>query len=169
MICKFSLKEGAPEVQVYKFSGNPLKYQYFSTIFKAVVERKSKDKFARLTYQKKFTYGESKNLTKLSIDLIPDIGYDTAIMVPSKRYGNSHSLLATYRKEITSPALVRPRHVMGFRTFCNFDLKRETFSKSTNWNSLEMPETLCVSVSKLPGNWSKEKMEQKSTGNKERL
>ena len=151
MICKLFQQQEAPEVEVDKFSGNPLEYQYFSTMFKEVVERKIKDPVGRLTRLIKFTDGEAKDLIKHCIHLTPDIGYDTAIMLLNKRYGNPHLLLASYRKEIKSLAPVKPGNAIGFRKFHNFVLKCETFSKITNWNSLETPETLCVLVSKLPG------------------
>ena len=38
MICKLFQQQGATEVEVDKFSGNPFEYQYFSTMFKEVVD-----------------------------------------------------------------------------------------------------------------------------------
>ena len=64
-----------------RFSGNLLEYQYFSTVFKEVVERKIKDPVGRLTRLIKFTDGEAKDLIKHYIHLTPDIGYHTAIML----------------------------------------------------------------------------------------
>ena len=64
MICKLFQQQGAPEVEVDKFSGNPLEYQYFSTMFKEVVERKIKDPVGRLKCLIKFTDGEAKDLIK---------------------------------------------------------------------------------------------------------
>ena len=168
MICKLFQQQGAPEVEVDKFSGNPLEYQYFSTMFKEVVERKIKDPVGRLTRLIKFTDGEAKDLIKHCIHLTPDIGYDTAIMVLNKRYGNPYLLLASYREEIKPLAPVKPGDAMGFRKFYNFILKCKTSSKITNWNSLETPETLCVLMSKLPGGF-KRSMEQNGTGYKKEL
>ena len=150
MICKLFQQQGAPEVEVDKFSGNPLEYQYFSTMFKEVVERKIKDPVGRLTRLIKFTDGEAKDLIKHYLHSTPDIGYNTAIMLLNKRYGNPHLLLLSYRKETKSLSPVKPGNAMGFRKFHNFVLQCET-SKITNWNSLETPETLCVLASKLPG------------------
>ena len=151
MICKLSQQQGAPEVELDKFSGNPLEYQYFSTMFKEVVERKIRDPVGRLAQLIKFTDGEAKNLIKHCIHLTPNTGYDTAIMLLNKRYSNPHLLLASNRKEIKSLAPVKPGDAMGFRKLHHFLLKCETFSKITNWNSLETPETLRILVSKLPG------------------
>ena len=83
-----------------KFKGNPLQYQYFSAMYKEVVERKIKDPVERLTNLIKFTDGEANDLIKHCIHVTPDIGYDTAITLLNKRYGNPHSLLASYRKEV---------------------------------------------------------------------
>ena len=151
MICKLSQQQGAPEVELDKFSGNPLEYQYFSTMFREVVERKIRDPVGRLAQLIKFTDGEAKDLIKHCIHLAPNTGYDTAIILLKKRYSNPHLLLASNRKEIKPLAPVKPGDAMGFRKLHNFLLKSETFSKITNWNSLETPETLCILASKLPG------------------
>ena len=62
-------------------------------------------------------------------------------------------MLASYRKEIKAVPSVKPSDASGFRKVYSFVLKRETFSKSTAWNALETPETLCILVSKLPGSF----------------
>ena len=69
MIWELFLQQGAPEAEVDKFSGNPLKYLYFSTMFKEVVERKLKDPVGWLAHLIKFTDGEAKNLIKHCIHL----------------------------------------------------------------------------------------------------
>ena len=96
MICKLFQQQGAPEVEVDKFSGNPLEYQYFSIMFKEVVERKIKDPVGRLTRLIKFTDGEAKDLIKHCIHSTLDNGYDTAITLLNERYGNPHLLLPSY-------------------------------------------------------------------------
>lgn len=50
MIYKLFLCQVATEVEVDKFSGNLLKYQYFSGMLKEVVERNIKDHVERLTH-----------------------------------------------------------------------------------------------------------------------
>ena len=100
-----------------KFIGNPLEYQYFFTKLKEVVERKIKDKVERFTRPVKLTDGEAKDLLKHCIHLTPGIDNDNAIMLPSKRYGDPHLLLASYRKEIKSLALAKPGDVNGFQKF----------------------------------------------------
>ena len=50
MIYKLFLCQVATEVEVDKFSGNLLKYQYFSGMLKEVVESNIKDPVERLTH-----------------------------------------------------------------------------------------------------------------------
>ena len=88
MICKLFQQQGAPEAELDKFSGNPLTYQYFSTMFKEVAERKIKAPVGRLTCLIKFTDGKAKDLIKHCIHLTPDTGYSTAVMLLNKKYGN---------------------------------------------------------------------------------
>ena len=58
-----------------------------------------------------------------------EIGYDTAIMLLNKRYGNPHSLLASYRKEIKLLAPIETVDAISPRKFYNFVLKFKTFTK----------------------------------------
>ena len=150
MICKLLQHQGAPEVELDKFSGNPMEYQYFVTMFKSD-NVKISDQMGRLTRLIKFTDGEAKELIRHCIHLPPEAGYETAVKPLNNRYGNPHYLLASYRKEIRALPPVKPGDASGFRNFYNFVLKCETFSKCTCWNALETPETLCILVSKFPG------------------
>ena len=120
MICKFYQQKGSPEFEVDKFSSNHLKYQYFSTLFKEVIERKIKDYVGRLTRLVKFADGKVKALIKHCTHLIPDIGYDTTITLLNKRYGNSHSLLSFYRKNIKLLAPVKPVYAIHYEKYRNF-------------------------------------------------
>ena len=142
MIWKLLQYQGAPEVEIEKFNGNPLEYQYFVSMFNQVVEKKVSDQTGKLTRLLKFTGAEAKELIKRCTHLPPETGYETAVRLLSNRYGNPHYLLASYRKEIKALPSVRPGDASGFGKFYSFVLKCEAFSKSTAWNVLETPETL---------------------------
>ena len=101
-------------------------------MFEEVVARKIKDPVGSLTRLIKFTDGEAKDLIKHCIHLTPDIGYDAAITLLNKRYGNPHLLLASYRNEIKSLAPVKPGDAMVFRKLHNCVLNCENLSKGTN-------------------------------------
>lgn len=75
-------------------------------MFEELVERKIKYLVGRPTPQIKFIDGETKDLVKHYMHLIPDTGHDIAITLLNKRYGNRHSLSASYRMEIKSLVLV---------------------------------------------------------------
>ena len=120
-------------------------------MFNQVVDIKVSDQTGRLTRLLKFAGGEVKELIKHCIHLPPETGYETAVRLLNNRYGNPHYLLASYRKGIKAFPSVKYGDASGFRKFYSFVLKCEAFSRSTAWNALKTPETLCILVSKLPG------------------
>ena len=67
MICKVLQQQAAPHVDIEKFDGNLINYQYFMSIFKDVVEDRIEDPTGRLIRLIKHTDGESKELIKLYI------------------------------------------------------------------------------------------------------
>ena len=138
--------QGAPEVEIDKFNGNPLEYQFFVSMFNQLVEERVSDQTGRLTRLLKFTDGEAKELIKHCIHFPPETGYETAMRLLNNRCGNPHYLLASYRKEIKALPSVKPGDGSRFRKFYSFVLKCDTFSKSTAWNALKTPETLCILV-----------------------
>ena len=139
-----------------------MEYQYFVSMFNQVLEKKVSDQTGRLTRLSKVTGGEANELIKHCIHHPPETGYETAVRLLNNRYGNTHHLLASYRKEIKAFPSVKRCVTSSFRKFYNFVLKYEAFSKSTAWNALESPETLCIFGLKL--HVALEKMEQKGTG-----
>ena len=134
--------QGASEIEIDKFSDNPLEYQDFMPMFNEVVEKQVSYQMVRLTG------GEAKELIKHCIHLPPETGYETEVRLLSNSYGNPHYLLASHRKEIKALPSVKPGDTSSFRKYYSFVLKCETFSKSTAWNAFETPEVLCIPVSK---------------------
>ena len=61
MLCKL---QAAPHVDIEKFDGNHINYQYFMSIFKEVVEDRIEDPTSRLIRVIKYTYGEARELIK---------------------------------------------------------------------------------------------------------
>ena len=64
MLCKLMQQQGAPEVDIDTFSGDPLKYHYFMKVYKEVVERRIQDPRGKLTRLIKYTTGKAKDLIK---------------------------------------------------------------------------------------------------------
>ena len=130
MICNLPQHQGAPEVEIDKFNGNPLEYQYFVSMFNQV-ERKVSDQMRRLTTLLTFTGGEVKELIKYCIHLPPETGHETTVRLLNNRYENPHYLLASYKKEIKALPSVNPGDASLCRKFYSFVLRYKTFSKST--------------------------------------
>ena len=89
-ICKLLQCHGDPEVEIDKFSSNPLEYQYLVSMFNQAVEKKVSDQMGRLIRLLKFTADEAKELIKHCIHFPPETGYETAARLLNNRYGNPH-------------------------------------------------------------------------------
>ena len=76
MLCKHIQQQGAPEVEIDTFSGDPLEYHYFMELFKEIVEKKIEDPRGRLTILIKYSDEEVKVLTKHCIQQPPSEEYE---------------------------------------------------------------------------------------------
>ena len=95
--------------------------------------------------------GEPKELIKHCIQLPHDRGYQTAVTLLEKTYGNPHKILSSYRREVNDWPQIKFGDAKAFRKFYNFLLKCESISGSQNWNAMDTPEMLCMLIAKLPG------------------
>lgn len=142
--------QSAPEVDIEPFNGDPLNFNYFMAMFKEVVESKVDDPRGRLTRLIKFTIGEPSELIRHCIQHPPEVGYENAIELLTKRYGNPHIIL-TNRKEIRDWPQLKFNDAKGFRDFFSFLIKCQSIVIGRDWNVLDTPDTICALVSKLPG------------------
>ena len=88
MLCQLFKQQGAPEVDIDVYSGDPLEYHYFMEIFKKVVEKRIEDSRGRLTRLIKYTTGEAKDLIKYYIQQPLSEGYKNALKLLRIRYGD---------------------------------------------------------------------------------
>ena len=128
-----------------------MNYHYFVALFSEVVETKIDDPRGRLTRLIKYTVGEPKELTKHCIQLPHNRGYQTAVTLLEKTYGNPHKILPSYQKEVKEWPQIKFGDAKAFRKFYNFLLKCESISDSQQWNAMGTPEVLCMLIAKLPG------------------
>ena len=126
MLCKLIQQQGAPEVDLDNFSGDPLEYHYFMEVFKEVVEKKIENPRGRLTRLIKYTAGEAKDLIKHCIQQPSAEGYDNAMELLESRYGDPLKILASYQREIKKWPSIRAGDATAFRQFHNFILKCES-------------------------------------------
>ena len=148
MLYQLLKAQSAPEVDVEAFDGNPLNFTFFMMMFKEVVETKIDDQKGRLTRLLKYTTGEARETIKHCIQY-KENGYDKAVKLLHKRYGDPHLILATYRKQIRDWPTIKFSDGKSFREFLNFIVKCESFI-CDDWNILDSPETICMLISKLP-------------------
>ena len=100
MLSKLVREQSAPQVNMEPFEGNPIDFTYFMSMFQESVEKKIDDPRRRLTRFIKYTRGEPRESVKHFINDRVDCGYKNAIALLQKQYGNRHTLLSSYRKEI---------------------------------------------------------------------
>ena len=96
MLCKLIQQQGAPEVDIDTFSGDPLEYHYFMEVFKEVVEKRIEDPRGRLTRLIKYITGEAKELIKYCIQQHLAEGYENATALLENRYGDPFKILPSY-------------------------------------------------------------------------
>ena len=108
MMSKLLRQKAAPEVDIDVFTGDPTKYHYFFAVFEEVVDKKIGDARGRLTRLIKYTDGEPKEMIKPCIQQPANIGYKNARSLLKQKYGNPHSIIAGYRKEIKAWPQLKP-------------------------------------------------------------
>ena len=122
MICNLLHHQSAPNVEIETFTGNPLDYHYFMSVFKEAVEYKIDDPHGRLVRLLKYTEGEARETIKHCIQQPVDIGYDRAKLL-LEQY---HRILAAYKKEIKSWPLLKPGDSSSYWKFYNLLIKCES-------------------------------------------
>ena len=98
-----------------------------------------------------YTSGEAKDLVKNFIYLPSEEGYREAMRILHNRYGDTHKVLVTYRKEIKAWPAVKAGDAAGFRRFFNFLVKCKSLLSENKMNTLiNNPNVICMLLSKLP-------------------
>ena len=120
-------------------------------LFREVVENKIDDSRGRLTRLIKYTKGEAHDLIKNCIQQPVGTGYQTAKYLLNQRYGNPHTVLAAYRKEIKLWPQIKFGDAKAFQKFHSFLIKCQSVADFSRWNALDTPDVLCLLVSKFPG------------------
>ena len=80
-----------------------------------------------------------------------NIRYKNARSLLEQKYGNPHSIIAAYIKEIKTWPQLKPVDGAAFHKLYNFLIKCENATYGQTWNSLDAPEMMCLVLSKLPG------------------
>ena len=70
-------------------------------------------------------------------------------------YGNSHRILASYKKEVKDWTQIKFWDSRGFRKSHSFLLKCRSVVANQRWDTLNSTDVYCVMASKLPGGLTK--------------
>ena len=132
MLCQLVKQQSAPTVVIEEFDGNPLQYSYFRSMFREVVEKKIADPQGRLMRLIKLTRGEVRKLVKPFIHDNPKYGYENAMKVLERNYGDPFKLLACYRNEIKQMTKIKPGAASAFWRLFNFLIKCQSLQYSYN-------------------------------------
>ena len=144
MMSKLLRQQAAPDVDIDIFSGDPVDYLYFIAVFEEVVEKKIDDPRVRLARLIRYTESEPKEMIKHCIQQPVSVGYKNARSLLEEKYGNPHYIVAAYRKEIKSWPQLKPADGAAYRRFYNFLLKCESATYGQNWNTIDIPEMMCL-------------------------
>ena len=104
----------------------------------------------KLTRMIKCTTGEAQELVKHFISDKLEQCYRNAMELLRRQYGNPHTLLAVYKREIKHMSPIKPGDISAFRKLFNFLIKCQSLSSSSQSNPLDAPEIICMILFKLP-------------------
>ena len=127
-------QQSAPDVDIDVFDGNPLNFKYFMMLFREVMESKIEDPCGRLTRPIKYTIGETEELIKHCMAQPANKRYENAINFLYRRYGDQHTILAAYKKEVKGRPQIKFGNAAGF---CNFLLKCQSVIGGNKLNAVD--------------------------------
>ena len=173
-LCGLLRVQSAPNVDVDYFDGNPLDFQYFTSLFEELIGKKIDDPLGKLARLIKYTRGEPKELIKHCIQMPQPDGYIMAKELLQKEYGDPHKVSSLYMKELRSWKPINSGDVNELKRYYRFLLKCHTNRKGyTYLNLLDNPETLRVFQSKLPykmrEKWTRRAVHQREIADKGEL
>ena len=98
----------------------------------------------------KLTTGEARELVKPFTYDNPKYGYENAMKLLERQYGNPFKLLAYYRNEIKRMTKIKLGDESAFRRLFNFLIKCQSLQYSNNQNPLDTTDVICMILSKIP-------------------
>ena len=78
MMCQLLKQQSAPGIDIDVFHGNPMDFHYFMAVFNEIVEKKIDVPRGKLTQLIKYNTGDTKEMAKNCIQLLAEIGFETA-------------------------------------------------------------------------------------------
>ena len=156
---EYLLRQGAPELKLEKFGGNPMKYQYFINMFETVVEARVKDPKDRLVLLIEHTYGEAKSVIEMCLYLEASAAYQRAKSLLQENYGNPIKIANMYIEKLRQWPRIFEGDGKGIREFyvflikCQGALWDQVYVNELNTSSLL--QSLCIKLpQRMQRKWS---------------
>ena len=143
----------AAQVGLEPFDGNPLQYTYFMTMFRESVEKKIENPKVRLNWLMQYTRGEAKDLIRNLLNGTREYRYNNGMAIHHRQYGNTHTLLLSYRWELRQMVPLKAGDATVFRKLLNFLIKCQTIEVDGldgHYNPLDTPEIICTVLPIFP-------------------
>ena len=94
-----------------------------------------------------------------TVQLPPKDGFETAKHLLNERYGTPHRIIPAYRHEIKQWPQIKSRDAVAYQKLQNLLIKCENIGHLQSWNVFDIPDIMCMLLSKLPGSardkWSR--------------
>lgn len=141
--------QAAPKPTLDVFTGDPLKYIYFRTSFKDVVETWVTDERGRLNRLLTYTSGAARELVQTCVYLGDDECFTKAIELLDSEYGNKLRIARAFIKQLKDMENVKGSDPESWKKLYRFLLNCKTFKAAGNLHELDRPDTLSVIITKL--------------------
>ena len=99
----------------------------------------------------KYTKGDAKDMVKNCIQLPPEDGLKTAKHLLNDRYGDPHWIIAAYHREIKQWPQIKSGDNVACKKFQQVLIKCENTGELQSWNVCNIPDIICMLLSKLLG------------------
>ena len=146
----------APATEIDVFTGNPLDYEYFKSVFKESVEKVIDDQRGRLTRLIKYTSGEAKELVKPFVHADPSSCYDKAIEMLDAEFGSSHTITCAYLKQLEEWPQVKLTDTVSFRKLYRFLRQCKAYKSDNRLQELDSSSTLKGIIQKLHSSYQED-------------
>ena len=142
-------QQAAPKPTLEIFSGDPLKYIYFRTSFKDVVESNVSDERGRLNRLLSNTSGAAKELVQTCVYLSDAVCYTKALELLDGEYGNRFRIARAFIKQLKDMENVKGSDADSWKKLYRFLLNCETLKSAGHLEDLDRPDIISIVITKL--------------------
>ena len=138
--------QAAPKPTLDTFSGDPLKYIYFKTSFKDVVESFVPDERGRLNRLLSYTSGAAKELVQTCVYLGEHECFTKAMELLDSEYGNKLKVARAFIKQLKEMENVKGSDAHSWKKLYRFLLNCKTYKTTGNLTELDRPDIMSIVI-----------------------